>query len=150
MHQYFILVLVSILTDLKYSLQPQMKIVFFISVSHQTCRPQNDIVGTELAEIEHMLPNPMVRSTHRKYHPHISEPLQKDFFQQYFYLGSRPIAGIRAKMEHERTYIQTYKMARETHNKLYAGSFFRVKHNIMNQHPANPGSPHSVKPLFRH
>ena len=45
MHQYFILVLVSILKVLKYSLKPQMKMVILcmiaISVSHQTCRPQN-------------------------------------------------------------------------------------------------------------
>ena len=45
MHQYFILVLVSILTALKYNLKPQMKMVILcmiaMSVSHQTCRPQN-------------------------------------------------------------------------------------------------------------
>ena len=37
----------------------------------------------------------------------------KIFFKIFIY--SRPIAGIGAKMEHEQTYIQTYKMARETH-----------------------------------
>ena len=47
MHQYFILVLVSIhvLTALKYSLKPQMKMVILcmiaISVSHQTCHSQH-------------------------------------------------------------------------------------------------------------
>ena len=45
MHQYFILVLASILTALKYSHKPQMKMVILcmiaISVSHQTCHPQH-------------------------------------------------------------------------------------------------------------
>ena len=41
MHQYFILVLVSILTALKYSLKPQMKMDILCIIAHQTCRAQN-------------------------------------------------------------------------------------------------------------
>ena len=40
---------------------------------------------------------------------------QDFFFNNKIFIYSRPIAGIGAKMEHEQTYIQTYKMARETH-----------------------------------